>query len=108
MNKLLAVLIALGLAVASAVHAEGTACDNSCASDHAQCVSRLGDAAIGNCGDSFRLCVQRCDPSRHNAAFLDSNEARSLLARHSAVKVAMACSGNCSSFSSAVISRKHD
>ncbi|MCX7178215.1 MAG: hypothetical protein NTX56_05370 [Proteobacteria bacterium] len=107
MNKLLAVLIALGLAIASAAHAESTACDNSCASEHAQCVTRLGDAAVGNCGDSFRLCVQRGDPSRHNAAVLDSVEARTLLASHSAVKVAMACSGNCSSFSSAVTSRKH-
>lgn len=95
MNKLIAIAIVIGLALASAAKADGMGCTNGCATDHQLCVTRLGEAARGNCGDSYRLCVQRCDPRRSNTAYLDSEASRRSLHRRAGLDRAAVCSNNC-------------
>lgn len=95
MNKLIALVIAIGLAIVSAAHANGAACNQSCSNEHSQCLSSLGAAATGNCNDGFRVCVQRCDPRRMNAAYLDSDATRRMLYRRANPDVVTACSGRC-------------
>lgn len=95
MNKLIAIAIVIGLALASAAKADGMGCTTGCATDHQLCVTRLGEAASGNCGDSYRLCVQRCDPRRSNTAYLDSETSRRSLYRRAGLGKAAVCSNNC-------------
>lgn len=84
MNKLIAIIIAVGLAIMSGAHAapnEAGACNSSCATEQDQCISRLGSASEGNCSDGFRICVQRCNPQRQNASFIESEQDRRLYSK---------------------------
>ena len=95
MNKLIAIAIVIGLTLASAAKADGTACTSSCAGDHQSCVARLGTAPSSNCSDGYRLCVQRCDPRRSNTAYLDSVASHQSLYRRVGVDRAAVCNNNC-------------
>lgn len=72
MNKLIAIVLTLGLALAASARAEGPSCNASCQVEEGRCAALAGASANGNCRDGFRVCVQRCDPSRQNSTFLDS------------------------------------
>lgn len=82
MNKLTTTLLLAGFALASPVRADGLACNNSCTNEHQQCIAHLGTSASGNCGDGYRLCVQRCDPQRMNSNYLESDAVRRSLQQH--------------------------
>lgn len=95
MNKLIAIVIVFGLVLSASVRADAGRCNTACSAEHGQCVDRLGDAASGNCGDGFRLCVQRCDPQRMNTAFLESDSTRRLLARQQPAASSNRCDDRC-------------
>ena len=95
MNKLIAIVIVFGLVLSASVRADGGQCNNACSSEHGQCMDRLGSAATGNCGDGFRLCVQRCNPQRMNTAFLESHSTQRLLARSQPAATANRCDSRC-------------
>ncbi len=95
MNKLIAVVIVIGLVLSAAARAEGLACNDSCVSVRSQCIQTLGAESIGNCSDGFRLCVQRCDPRRMNTALLERNFNDARLNPKKADRIAMACGDHC-------------
>ncbi len=95
MNKLIAIAIVIGLSISAAVRAESLSCNEGCAVERSQCVTTLGKDSTSNCGDGFRLCVQRCDPRRMNTAFLESNLGTAKLVPSKADAGARACGDNC-------------
>ena len=95
MNKLIAIAIVIGLVLSSAVRADGGRCTAACSSDQEQCLSRLGVKSASNCGDGFRLCVQRCDPRRMNTSYLESDAARRSLYRQRPPSHTALCTNRC-------------
>jgi len=82
MTKPNILMLAAGLALLTSAEAADLACNAGCTTEHQQCVTRLGDSAASNCGDGYRVCVQRCDPQRMNSSFLESDAVRRRLQQH--------------------------
>jgi len=97
MNKLIAVVIVLALSVSAAVRAESLSCNSQCVDERSQCIETLGAKSVGNCGDGFRLCVQRCDPRRMNTALLESSFSAPRLAPVKGDRTAQSCTSRCAS-----------
>ena len=107
MNKLIALLfaggISLGMSLVSTAQADGASCTASCTVDHNRCTALPGASADGNCGDGYRLCVQRCDPRRMNSSFLESDAVKRSLLQRVASNGAQHCASNCAQSAQACV-----